>query len=232
MGIGFTHLNYESVCQTVQKKIASIQGYIQDIEKKYKSPSPTEEKTVKTAESSFAASNNTSAAQVTSAEEVSSLQKLQKLVAEVGEESLTGRVIKTFGDVHAFNLPELKWQDGFHAGGTGYVDGISPSDMEHSVMWGIDPWNRLYIATKIEGTTINNRKLEPGVETFFQRYTNDGNVWTSGHHHGLDDSSSISIISSRMDESIFAQFQRLVKGEEITVTNYRDEPFYKVTLVK
>lgn len=164
-----------------------------------------------------------------------SFEQLRQLEARVGEDSLTGKILRTFGGIHAFNIPRLEWQDRFQTGGTEYsdgsirpIDGIRPSDMSHPVMWGIDRWRRLYIATKMEGVTYpypSQRGI--GVETFFQRYSDDGNIWTSGDHYGLP----AKIISNSMGDKEFDLFQKLIKGQVIKLIAWYNRG-WKVKLAK
>lgn len=71
----------------------------------------------------------------------------------------------------------LPWKDSFHAGGTGYIDGVRPDDLSQSVMWGIDPWQRPFVAIRHTCDKVTN-----GAVAFFQRYTGSGPVVGGGHH--------------------------------------------------
>lgn len=55
---------------------------------------------------------------------------------------------------------------------TGYIDGINPSDLTESVMWGVDDENRSFIATRYRCDTEEAPPLT-GVVTLFQRESND-----------------------------------------------------------
>lgn len=144
---------------------------------------------------------------------------------EVQTGTLTDTIMKT---VRLLNLSKLEWQDRFHEGGTGYIDGIRPNDMPYSAMWGVDNYGRLYVALKTVLRRENSSKVSyPGVETFFQRYTNNQNAWASGNHYGH----RVSIVCSRMHERELDLFQRLVKGEEVSIEDpYKPETMIKVKL--
>lgn len=147
-----------------------------------------------------------------------SLSQLKLVTKDFENDSLTIKIINLFNGVDAFNLPKLEWKNEFHAGGTGYIDGIKPSDLSDSVMWGIDPAKRLYIAVKKVMVQPNGRFSQPGVETIFQRYSDSAYVWTSGKHFDP----TPTLVISRLDEKIFPLFEKLVKGEEITLSAWDD----------
>ena len=72
----------------------------------------------------------------------------------------------------------LPWKDSFH-GGTGYIDGVRPDDLSQSVMWGIDPWQRPFVAIRHTCDKVKNEAV-----VFFQRYTGSGSgpVVSSGYY--------------------------------------------------
>ena len=144
---------------------------------------------------------------------------------EVKPGTLTDTIIKT---VRLLNLPKLEWQDRFHEGGTGYIDGIRPKDMPHSAMYGVDNFGRLYVALKTVLRRENSSQVSyPGVETFFQRYTDNQNCWTSGNHYGH----RIHVIIDRMYARELDLFQRLVRGEEVSIEDgYQPETMIKMKL--
>lgn len=159
---------------------------------------------------------------VVAAQSLTAREKLVQIIKEYHPESMTAKVVGTFGTIEAFaKLPELQWEDRFHRGGTDYIDGIHPSDMKDPVMWGFDRWNRLFVAVKSNATLVDTEKgsakyLSTGVETFFQRYTGDEQTWTSGGHF----SHRVNVITSRMDNNNLELFQNLIKGQSISINRY------------
>lgn len=96
-------------------------------------------------------------------------------------------------------LPELKWENKYHAGGTGYIDGVRPSDLSAPLMRGIDSVNRPYLAARVcvewVGELDERSRLylsdrynceagKLGATTVFQRYIDSGSPWVDGNHHG------------------------------------------------
>jgi hypothetical protein len=63
-------------------------------------------------------------------------------------------------------------------GNTAYIDFITLDDMTHSIMRGIDMYNRRFIVIKM---IINNTPL---MQTFFQRYIESEGFWMGAGHHG------------------------------------------------
>jgi hypothetical protein len=82
-------------------------------------------------------------------------------------------------------IKAVDWKDVWHAGGTGYIDGIKPSDEvfnEASVVKFVDPWQRSAIAFKYS-VACPNKALEEYAVAAFERYTGDGDFWVYGGHH-------------------------------------------------
>ena len=95
-----------------------------------------------------------------------------------------------------------------------YIDGIREIDMKKPVMWGIDNCRRLFVAIRKTSYHIDDGTLVDSdiVETFFQRYSNEGDVWTSGSRY----SSITEIIQSKMEEKQYETFKNLIlTGEAI-----------------
>jgi hypothetical protein len=74
------------------------------------------------------------------------------------------------------NIPTLEL--GNKRSYTEYIDFITLDDMTHSIMRGIDVYNRRFIVIKM---IINNFHL---MQTFFQRYTDSEGFWMGAGHHG------------------------------------------------
>lgn len=58
--------------------------------------------------------------------------------------------------------------------GIDYIDSIKVEDVQHPISFGIDIYNRAFLAIKY---TCNGKEI---VETLFQRYTRDIGNWTVG----------------------------------------------------
>lgn len=125
--------------------------------------------------------------------------------------SFTYRIIRTFDETQLLDLPRLKWEDRFSE--SAYIDNIQASDMKHSLMWGVDLSERLFLAIKTIEITENNDVIDkPKVEVLFQRYPNS-NLWTSGKQHNH----RFSLVTGSMGEEELALFQELMKGNAITL---------------
>ncbi len=70
------------------------------------------------------------------------------------------------------NYPKL--EVGNRRGGTGYIDFLKWDEVEHSVIWGMDCLNRLFVVIK---GIVDNQEV---MQVFFQRYTDIPNNWNSG----------------------------------------------------
>ena len=109
------------------------------------------------------------------------LDQVNQFLQERGENSGVSKLFQVLKSTKGMTCENhLPWKDSFHAGGTGYIDGIQPSDLDQSVMWGIDSWKRPFIAIK---HTCD--KVEKGVVTYFQRYTSNG-LAVKGGQYRLD----------------------------------------------
>lgn len=105
------------------------------------------------------------------------INKLKAILVYGGNDSTTARAFKVLNETQGISCDNyLAWQDKFHRGATGYVDGIRPTDLQKAIQWGIDQWNRPYIAIKYAcDKTI-------GAVALFQRYTDQAYSVASGGH--------------------------------------------------
>lgn len=76
----------------------------------------------------------------------------------------------------------MPWKDQYHEGGTDYIDGVRPQDLDLPVKWGVDPWSRVYVGLRY---TASGKEGEEQAAAVFQRYT-VGTLITSGNHYGCD----------------------------------------------
>ncbi len=132
-------------------------------------------------------------------------------IVQGSRNSTTQKVMDLFGGAVGFSrLPELAWKDEFHAGGTGYIDGVRPTDMEKPMMRGIDYANRPFLAVKVVREVPSDDDSAAAQEeafVLFQRYTDDLNTWTNGCHHGPD------FVVTRLDDDGLSRLKTLiVKG--------------------
>lgn len=96
----------------------------------------------------------------------------------------------------------LPWQPKFHAGGTGYIDGILASDLFKPVMWGVDQWNRPHVAVKYLCTLFDEKRFFPsneGAVALFQRYSYEGNVLVEGGHYQASRQFAVGVLYQQFD---------------------------------
>lgn len=106
------------------------------------------------------------------------INALKNILNAGGSDSTTAKVFKVLEDNQGISCENyLPWQDEFHRGGTGYIDGIHAKHLQKSAMWGIDQWNRPYVAIKY----VCDQAKE-GAVALFQRYTDSGNLMAAGGH--------------------------------------------------
>ena len=87
------------------------------------------------------------------------------------------------------SLPRKEYQRHFHAGGTGYLDGVTSQDFSENQAAFVfkDPANRTGIAIRyqiLNTLTLKSINNEIYVTTLFQRYRDENNIWASGGHYG------------------------------------------------
>lgn len=102
---------------------------------------------------------------------------------------------------------------GQRIGGTSYIDFIKDDEPQHPIMRGIDYYQRPFILIKAE-IIDNNQKKWPVFETFFQRYTDDTQLWMGCGHYGdqfLDTSGGL-----RQDQANF--LKELVTYKQVEIT--------------
>ncbi len=127
----------------------------------------------------------------------------------------------------------LDWQDAFHRGGTGYIDGITPQAMKKSFMWGIDRWNRAFIALKLKCTRVvegGAKAISEGSTAIFQRYTGKSMVVPGSHFmpKGCPDLGPLDPLQSRNFKD---SLEHVLKGGKVEVTNrWLDDSSYTLEL--
>lgn len=114
------------------------------------------------------------------------------------------KIIEVLGGEEVFNaLPVLDLVEG--EGTTGYIDFVTPEQMEAPIMKGVDCHGRPFVSFRY---VIRRGEDEEGpmVETLFRRYIT-GRVWTSGGDSHL-------CFSTITDEDL-DRVGRLVRGEKV-----------------
>lgn len=160
------------------------------------------------------------------------LMVLSDILGKVGETSLTGKLFTVLKETRGISLDNyLPWKSYFHAGGTGYIDGIRPRDLKQPVMWGIDQWKRPYIAIKYLSRELNEQKAEVGAVAFFQRYTNDGNLLVPGGYFQTSTPLFDVLKAAIPSKEIFENLSTLFKGQFNGQSLSYDSWFTKRTVV-
>lgn len=135
------------------------------------------------------------------------------------EYNLHPNIINIFGSVHNLsNIPILDIKE--QMGPTDYIDFILKDTVTHKIMRGKDKFNRYFLCFRYKLNNINNKfSPEVFVETIFQRYTNNPELWTCGGHVGLNMIKEIGN-SHYLNEVNYNYLRRLVNGESCRTIYY------------
>ncbi len=137
----------------------------------------------------------------------------EKALAQYPQASAIRDIASALGGNEMFcRLPVLSWQDRFHEGKTGYIDGVKPEDLASPIMRGVDPWSRPFLALHTEESLKSGEKTT-GAEVLFQRYTSHPDPWTSGNHY-----QRAPLVSGTVDSDELDQLARLVDGETVKLS--------------
>ena len=82
------------------------------------------------------------------------------------------------------SIPRLDIGD--KVGWTDYIDFIKYEDLTHSLMWGYDKYNRLFLAIQYHVENPNSRYSENRAITVFQRYTGLEDPFVNGTYYCPD----------------------------------------------
>ena len=214
--------NQNTYLDTIKAKAESWKQYVGQLAERFKSSLPSVPKVaqvygfLKPTAGTPSAENEVAASD--SAAPTTPLEKLNVILQSKDVNSLTARVMNAVASVQSLKETQLEWKDSFHKGGTGYIDGVKASDLSKPVMWGIDNYNRPFVALKLQTAEGDG---QPGVETIFQRYTDDATVWTSGNHYS-NLPAGVEIIRSSMGYREFNVFNKLINGETVNLTGCDD----------
>lgn len=138
------------------------------------------------------------------------IHALKDILNYGGSDSITAKTFEILEDTQGISCDNyLPWQNEFHRGGTGYIDGIFGRHLQKPVMWGIDSVKRPYVAIKY----VCNETKEETV-TFFQRYPNTGESVVPG----TPDASCYlgSLNPFLFPEKFLDNLTSLLKGETVT----------------
>lgn len=120
------------------------------------------------------------------------------------------------------NIPNVEYKKPWHAGGTGYIDGIRPSDDIFDtgpLAKFIDYADRSGIAIKYEVTCPEGHEQlnKEYAMAAFQRYTDSYSLWTIGNHHGLESVAQEALTSGRIRSTWLEEF---ISNEHATFKDY------------
>lgn len=129
------------------------------------------------------------------------------------ENSQTVKIIEVLVQAQLLNKDtELLWKPSFCASYTD-INGIKPSDMSTSVMWGVDYWERPYVALKVYD--VNEETFNLCVETIFQRDPYDAEAWAFGKYpFCVRGANSVGGANLEVD-----LLKKLINGEEVNYLN-------------
>ena len=109
-------------------------------------------------------------------------EKFDKQIEFLNKTEFNYKIIKMFGGDKQFAMyPILKWNKNFE-GPTGYIDQILPSDLNNSIMIGVDSFERPFITLKLLNKHKNNNN-RLSVVVLFQRYSNYKKTWTHSNYN-------------------------------------------------
>jgi len=118
-------------------------------------------------------------------------------------------------------FPVLQWKNRFH-GSTNYIDGIRSNDMSDSVMRGIDPFGRSYVALRTTNVAGVERNLDT-VTVLFQRYSYTLKSWaqsTNGYGAGFVYEACHFVSDGRLQHRLLRSNLRALLKKEGTVQRY------------
>ncbi len=157
-------------------------------------------------------------------------EKLTQILEEEGTNCRVAQLFQIIQKAHGISEENyLPWEQSFHAGGTGYIDGITTEDLKMSVMWGIDPHNRPFAVCgysyreKDKEETLGQESI-----TLFQRNVGLGSS-IAGNGVGKK------LYLDPSDSDFLSKFQQLVEGKtienEVVEGKTREKKIYEISLV-
>ena len=113
-------------------------------------------------------------------------------------------------------------------GQTDYIDFLMPEELTHSIMRGVDAYQRPFVAFKVQ-VQIEDKEPSEIVGTFFQRYSDNTDAWAfgttfNGNHEIYHDS------RVRVDdyENLEQRLKLLIAGLTINNTDYSSPLNYPI----
>ena len=112
------------------------------------------------------------------------IEELKRCAAVVGGDTL--QLVQTLEKTGNLTCEHfLSWKDQYYQGGTGYIDGIKPEDLDQSVKWGIDPCNRVFVGLRYTVESEDSvEKASVEAAAVFQRYTKKNILVLGNNHYG------------------------------------------------
>ncbi len=127
------------------------------------------------------------------------------------------------------DIPDVTYKKTWHAGGTGYIDGVKPSDdvfQNTAVVKFVDEYDRSAISLKYT-TSCPSQDDHEYVVTAFERYTDDHELWVFGGHYANQAATKVGVVKINWLESLInngqENFSRWIGIEN---GNY-DKPIYE-----
>lgn len=140
--------------------------------------------------------------------------------------TLTQRIINDLFDNGLVDNDHYLPYQAFFTGPTGYLDEIKSEHVRHAIMWGFDDTDRLYVTIHKLTYDDTGKFYGKGVETFFQRYSNRGDIWVSGTD--CSDGYNYQIVHTKMETQHYEVLKNLIiNGRSDTLNilkkNYRTQ---------
>lgn len=113
------------------------------------------------------------------------MDRLVEYLNKVDDGSFTAKIIRIMQSSPYITEDSYLSYERRFIGNTDYLDRIHVKDMKLPIMWGIDQYDRLFVAIKkiyydAEGHPLKHNRTIESVETYFQRYSNNDRCWSNG----------------------------------------------------
>jgi hypothetical protein len=128
------------------------------------------------------------------------------------------------------SIPSVDYKKSWHAGGTGYIDGVRENDAVFTtspVVKFIDEFGRSAIAMKYTVSCPDHPEGNNGeyAVTAFQRYSDSSKLWVFGGHSAHEPATRVGEIELSWLESLI-----LNKKEKFTGYDYKDSSEYECSI--
>ena len=108
------------------------------------------------------------------------------------------------------DIPDVTYKNSWHAGGTGYIDGVKPSDevfQNTAIVKFVDEYNRSAISLKYTTSCPSQDNDQEYAVTAFERYTNDHELWVFGGHYANEAATKVGVVKINWLESLITNGQ-------------------------